>query len=727
MARRVYTFCRICEAACGLEVEVADNRIQSICPNRKHRVTRGFACPKGLGFHELEHSPDRLRTPLKRTAEGWREISWERAFREIGRKVRQLRDMYGPDSIAMYAGNGAGFGLMPLLSAQGFIQGVGSKNVYSSATQDCSNKFAVAQDMYGFPMTQSLPDYEHTDCLILIGANPVVSKFSFRGVSSVAAKLKAAFARGARIVSVNPRRTETARLAGEQVFIRPDTDVFFLLAFARELIHTGGVDHVQVNRYMRGFEAFAALTEPWTPERQAEVTGVAPGVLRDLVRSYRVADGAALYCSTGVNHGRNGGLAFWVLEAINAVSGNLDRRGGTLVGTGILDFPGFAVKNGFMMSTACSRIGSFRAVVDSLPGAILADEILTPGEGQVRALFVAAGNPVLTLPDSNKVCRALQQLELLVCVDLFRSLTGNHAHYLLPAASFLQRADINYIFQSMVGITDVPVLNYTDRVLEPEGQEKEENWIYAGLAVAGELPFMGSNLLTALIRRIRALSRLPWIGRFFGAALTLTPERIFALLLLLSRKSTLRRMRRRPHGLLLPPHQPGSFLGRRLYTRDGKLDLAPLRILRATERLEPHFAEELALRGRMKLVSKRELLTHNSYFQNGPSFVRGRRDRNYLTINPEDARKLGLQDRGWAVVSTERGSIRLTVEISKEMMLGAAAIPFGWGQQEADGLREARRTGGANVNLLTPSGPGHVDPVSGMAHLTGIPVEIRPG
>jgi anaerobic selenocysteine-containing dehydrogenase len=526
---------------------------------------------------------------------------------------------------------------------------------------------------------------------------------------------------------VNPRVTETARQVGEQVFIRPDTDVFFLLAFARELIRSGGVDRERVNRYMRGFEAFAAVTDPWTPERQAQVTGVAPEVLRDLVRSYRAADGAALYCSTGVNHGRNGGLAFWALEAINAVSGNLDRRGGTLVGTGILDFPGFAVKNSFMMSTACSRIGSFRAVVDSLPGGILADEILTPGEGQVRALFVAAGNPALTLPDSNKVRRALEQLELLVCVDLFRSVTGNYAHYLLPAASFLQRADINYIFQSMAGITDVPVLNYTDRVLEPEGQEKEENWIYAGLAAAAGVPFMGSNLLTALIRRVRALSRLPRVGRVLGAALTLTPERIFALLLLFSRKSTLRRMRRRPHGLLLPPHQPGSFLGRRLHTRDGKVDLAPPQMLCATERLETHFTDELTLRGRMKLVSKRELLTHNSYFQNGPSFVRGRRNRNYLTINPEDARRLGLQEQGWAVVSTEWGSIRLTVEISTEMMPGAVAIPFGWGQQEADGLQVARRAGGANVNLLIPSGPEHVDPVSGMAHLTGIPIEIRPG
>jgi anaerobic selenocysteine-containing dehydrogenase len=730
MARRVYTFCRICEAACGLEVEVHDNRIVSISPNRRHRVTRGFACPKGLRFHELEHSPDRLRAPMKRTAGGsggFREISWDQAFREIGAKVKQLRRDHGPDSIAMYAGNGAGFGLMPLFFAQGFIQGVGSKNVYSSATQDCSNKFAVAQAMYGFPMTQALPDYEHTDCLILIGANPVVSKFSFRGVSAPGARLKAAEARGARIVNVNPRRTETARLVGEQVFIRPDTDVFFLLAFARELIHGGGVDRQRVALTMRGYEQLAAVVEPWTAERQADATGVAPETLRDLVRSYRESDGAALYCSTGVNHGRNGALAFWILEAINAISGNLDRRGGTLVGRGLLDFPTFAVKNGFMMGKARSRIGSFRAVVDSLPGGILADEILTPGEGQVRALFVAAGNPALTLPDSIKVRRALEQLELLVCVDLFRSVTGNYAHYLLPAASFLQRADINYIFQSMLGITDVPVLNYSDRVLEPEGQEKQENWIYAGLAAAAGLPFMGSSLLTFLIRRVRSLKRLPWIGRPLATALTLTPERIFGLLLRLSRKSTLRRMRRRPHGLLLPPHEPGSFLGRRLHTRDGKVDLAPRVLLKAASRLESHYQDELSLRGRIKVVSKRELLTHNSYFQNGPSFVRGRRGRNHLSINPADARRLGLQNGGTAVVSTARGSIRLTVEISEDMMPGAAAVPFGWGQQDAEGLQVARTTGGANVNVLTPSGPEHVDPVSGMAHLTGIPVEVRPG
>ncbi|MBN1834709.1 MAG: molybdopterin-dependent oxidoreductase [Spirochaetales bacterium] len=736
MARRVYTFCRICEAACGLEIEVDDNRIVRISPNRHHRVTRGFACPKGLRFHELEHSPDRLRAPMKRIAGasaapgrpsgGFEDISWSQAFREIGAKVRQLRRDHGPDSIAMYAGNGAGFGLMPLFFAQGFIQGVGSKNVYSSATQDCSNKFAVAQGMYGFPMTQPLPDYEHADFLILVGANPVVSKFSFRGVAAPAARLRAAAARGARIVSVNPRRTETARLVGEQVFIRPDTDVFFLLAFARELIHTGGVDRERVDRHMRRYEQFAATVEPWTAERQAEVTGVSPETLRELVRAYREADGAALYCSTGINHGRNAALAFWILEAINAVSGNLDRRGGTLVGQGLLDFPSFAVKHGFMMGGARSRIGSFRAVADSLPGGILADEILTPGEGQVRALFVAAGNPALTLPDSNKVRSALQQLELLVCVDLFRSVTGNYAHYLLPAASFLQRADVNYIFQSLVGITDVPVLNYSDRVLEPAGEEKQEGWIYAGLAAAADLPFMGSHLLTRLIRVGRTVSRLGRIGRLLSAALTLTPERIFGLLLLLSGKTTLRRMRRRPHGLLLPPHQPGSFLGRRLHTPDGKVDLAPPVLLRAARGLEAHYGEELSLRGKIKLVSKRELLTHNSYFQNGPSFVRGRRGQNYLSINPEDAARLGLEQGGTALVATKRGSIRLTVEITADMMPGAVAVPFGWGQADAVGLRVARAAGGANVNLLTPSGPEHVDRVSGMAHLTGIPVEVRP-
>src|SRR5512136_198373 len=230
------TFCRICEALCGLVVEVQDGRVVRARADDEHVATRGFSCPKGLHQHEIYSSPDRLLHPEKRVEDRWQRIGWEQALTEIGAKVRRLREDHGPDSIAMYVGTAAGFGVLHPVFAQGFLTGIGSRSMYSSSTQDCANKFAVAREMYGFPFTQPFPDLERIECLVVVGANPVISKSSFLQVPNPARALQAIEARGGRVFVVDPRRTETARAAGQHVFIRPDTDVFFYLSFLRELL-----------------------------------------------------------------------------------------------------------------------------------------------------------------------------------------------------------------------------------------------------------------------------------------------------------------------------------------------------------------------------------------------------------------------------------------------------------------------------------------------------------
>ena len=277
-----------------------------------HVATRGFSCPKGLRQHEIYASPDRLQAPEKRTGDRWDRIGWEQALGEIGGKVRQLRQDHGPDSIAMYVGTAAGFGVLHPVFAQGFMTGLGSRSMYSSSTQDCSNKFAVAREMYGFPFTQPFPDLERVECLIIVGANPVISKWSFLQVPNPARALQAIESRGGRVFVVDPRRTETAQAAGEHVFIRPDTDVFFYLSFLRELLLEGEVDRTRLGRFTRGLDEVKELCAPWTPERTAEVTRVPPEKLREMVLAFREAKGAALYSSTGVNMGSNGSLAFWL-------------------------------------------------------------------------------------------------------------------------------------------------------------------------------------------------------------------------------------------------------------------------------------------------------------------------------------------------------------------------------------------------------------------------------
>ncbi len=715
-----YTFCRICECACGMIVSMRDGVIESIAPDREHVVSKGFACKKGLHFHEIDQSPDRLLYPMKRTGSSWETITWKQALREIGDKVKAIRKENGPDSIAAYAGNGSGFSLPHAFGLQGFMLGAGSKSMYSASSQDCSNKFAVAEQMYGTPAIQTLPDFDHAGCFIMIGANPAASRLSFANAPGVLRRLKDAEAAGCCIYHVNPRRTESVRIAGSHVFIRPGTDLFFLLAFAGELVRTGGVCRERVERFMKNYDRFESIVLPWTPERVGEVTAIPAGTIRELVAAYRDASSSILYCSTGVNHGPDPALSFWLIEAINAVSGNLDRKGGTLVGKGFIDLPRLSVRTGTLLSGLHSRIGGIRTVMDCFPGAILHDEIITPGEGQVRALFVSGGNPLLSFPDSLRLEEALKKLKLLVCVDIFKNETGNLAHYLLPATSFFQHPDINFVFQSMMGIMNNPVVNYSDTIRTPEAGQRDEFWIYRELARASGLNLYGSWAVRVILAVERVLGRIPLAGRL----IRLSQEKIFSMILRSTIGISLRRMRKNPHGILLDPIRGDSFLGKRVLTTDGRVDLAPAVYVEATAKLEARFREEIALRDTLKLINMRESLSHNSYYHNARSCVGGRRTTNYLHLSPADAERSGLCDGDMAMVRSAAGSVKVPVKVTDEMMPGAAALPHGWGHRDAEGLSVAREHAGVNVNYLTSSGPDWVDPLSGMARLTGIVIEV---
>jgi len=721
MVESHHTFCRICEALCGLEVDVEDGRVVQIRPDKHHVATDGYSCVKGLKQHKIYDSPDRLRYPLRRKKDGsgHERVSWDEALAEIGETVARLRRERHPDSIAMYVGTAAGFGALHPVFAQGFMDGVGSTSMYSSASQDCANKFAVAREVYGFPFTQPFPDLERTECLIIVGANPAISKWSFLQVSNPIKRLREIEARGARIFVVDPRRTETAKVAGEHVFIRPNTDVFFYLAFLRELMHTGGVDRKRVDAHMTGLDEVAALAEPWTPERVAEPTGIPAETLRRMVAAYREADGAALYSSTGVNMGGRGGLAFWIQEVINAVSGNLDRRGGTLVGRGVIDFAKFGVKRGILMKDDRSRVGGVRKVNDAYAGALLADEILTPGERQVRALFVTGGNPLLTMANAGRLRRAFQdELELLVCLDIQMSETASVATHVLPCTSPLQRPDLPFIFPLMLGLQRRPYLQATRPVVPPDGEQRDEATIYLDLAKACGTPLFGSRVAQGLLE----------LGRGMKGDGTVPQEALLSLLLRVTGQGSFRGLLRdAPHGRLRDDHADADFLGKRVYTDDGKVHLAPEALVAdARRRLDEAFAWETAHRDRLRLITKRQVTTHNSWTHNIDDFVDGHGGTNHLYMHPKDAAARGLQAGDLVDVSSRTATVRVPLRLTADLFPGAVALPHGWGHQGAKGQRTASRTRGVNANLLAADGPDAIEPETGMAHLTGIPVDVRP-
>ncbi|MGB5683351.1 MAG: molybdopterin-dependent oxidoreductase [Polyangiales bacterium] len=720
MAETVQTFCRICEALCGLDVTVEGDEVIDIKPDNDHVATRGYGCLKGLKQHKMYDTPDRLLYPMQRVDGELQRVSWDEALSSIGQKVRDLIDNHGPDSIAMYVGTAAGFGVLHPVFAAGFMQGVGSTSMFASATQDCANKFAVAHQVYGFPFTQPFPDLDNIECLIIVGANPAISKWSFLQVSNPIRRLKEIEARGAKIFIVDPRRTETAKVAGEHVFIRPNTDVFFYLSFLHELLRTTTIDRAHVDEYMTGFDELCAVAEAWPPERTAEVTQIPADILREMVRAYRDADGAALYCSTGVNMGTNGSLAFWLQEAINAISGNLDRRGGTIVSTGVIDFAAFGKKTGVLLQQNESRIGGFKSVNDALPGGILADEILTPGDRQIKALFVTGGNPLITMANSERLRDAFKELELLVVLDIQPSETASVATHVLPCTSPFQRPDLPFVFPLMLGLQSKPYLQATRAIIPPKGEQRDEATIYVDIAKASGINLWGSAVAQ---RAMELAKRLNGIGK--GEKQPSIPqELLLSGLLRATKQGSFKKLLQDKHGRLRPEHEPGSFLGKRIIREDGKMNLAPEVLLEQTQKLESDFELERATKDKLKLITKRAITTHNSWTHNIEDFVSGERSTNHLYMHPDDAARVGIEEGNLADVSSETSTVRVPVKLLSDLMPGTVALPHGWGHQDSK-MGVASKTTGVNVNLLAADGPDKLERVSGMAHLTGILVDVR--
>ena len=713
-----HTFCRICEASCGLEMELVDGKITAIKPNADHVGTSGFACMKGLNQHAMYDSPDRLTQPLKRVGDAFEPISWDQANREIGAKVKALRAK-SQHSIGMYVGTAAGFSILHPIFAEGFMRGIGSHNMYSSATQDCANRFASATEMYGFPFLQPFPDLDKINYLVVIGTNPVVSKWTFLQVPHPVQRLKSISARGGKIVVVDPRETETAKISDQHVFISPNADVFFFASFLNEVIARGAVRQDLIAKYMTGFDDLAALVKPWTAERTAEATGIDAQTLKNMVTEFLAADGAGFVSGTGLGMGRYGTVAHWLSECITALTGNLDREGGMLIGKGVFDFAAFARKNALFNRDPVSRIGGFKQLNGAFPGGILADEILTPGDDQIRGMFITGGNPLLTMANSARLSEAFEALDLLVVTDIYLNETASLAHYVLPATSPLERADLPFVFPLFLGLQDKPYIAATDAVVRPPGEARDEATIYTDLATASGVGLFGSGVTQFMFR---AMARLNSLGR---KRRSLPIRFILNLLLRITGQPSFRSLVKRPEGVAREGPDTGRFLAEKLTTDNGKLNLATPMMLGEAEGLEAAFASLTQESGGFKLITRRHHYTHNSWTQNIEKLTRGtERSTNHAYMHPDDAADLGLVEGDAVDIRSETAAIRLPLKMLAELKRGVVAVPHGWGHQRAKGLKVASSIGGANVNLLAADGPDKLERASGMAHLTGIDVKI---
>jgi anaerobic selenocysteine-containing dehydrogenase len=708
------TFCRICEPLCGMVATVEDGRLTQLRPDKEHPLSRGYACPKGIAMTGVQNDPDRVLYPLKRTGGPgeFERTTWEEALSDIAGRLRSLIDTRGPDSVAWYMGNPGAFSYSHTLWVKGFLDGLGSPHYYSAGSQDVNNRFAASALLYGSPLLLPIPDIKRTHFLLMVGANPLVSHGSVLSAPRIREQLNEITARGGRVVVVDPRRTETARQY-EHLPIRADADAWLLLSMLNVIFAEGLVDKEFMAAHTRGAEELARRCADFPPERAGEVTGIEPERVREVARAFATAPSAAAYGRTGSCLGRFGTLVAYLLDALNAVTGNLDRPGGSIFGNPPIALDEVAEKTGLATyGKIRSRIGGYPDVIGNLPATLLPDEITTPGKGQIRAFFVSAGNPVLSVPDGDALEAALGELDLMVSLDFYVNETNKHADYVLPATTFLEREDVPVAF---LGLFSTPFMQVTKPVLPPAGEARQEWEVVEDLAKRiGVAPYSASQLrmLAKLGFRIRPLQLINLLLRVGPAG------DLFGL----RRKGwSLQKVARHPHGIVLDDQLATGVLERKVRHADGRVRLDDAEAVTEIERLAT--ANGGGADFPLRMIGMRELRSHNSWMHNAPLLMRGGRTH-ALRMHPDDAAAAGIADGDEVRISSEAGSVEVAVELTDDMTRGTVALPHGWGHK--GGWQLANKAGGVNVNLLAPSGPDALERLAGMAHLSGIPVRVEP-
>ncbi|MDN3351981.1 molybdopterin-dependent oxidoreductase [Actinomadura sp. DC4] len=702
------TYCRICEPLCGLVATVEDGRLARLRPDGEHPLSRGFACPKGIAMADVQNDPDRVLRPLRRHGTDFEPVSWDEALDDIGRRLRRILRDHGGPSVGWYFGNPGAFSYSHALWLQGFMTAIGSPNLFTAGSQDINSRFVASRLLYGSLTRVPIPDLARTEFLLVVGANPLVSHGSAVSAPRIRDQLRAIVRRGGRVVVVDPRRSETAR-AFEHLPVRPDGDAWLLLSLLHVIFEEGREDAATLQSQARGVEALRAMAAAHPPEKTEDRTGVPADTVRTLARDLAAASSAAVYGRTGSCLGRHGTLVNFLLDALNVVTGNLDRPGGAVFGSSPLGLERLADRFGLASyGRRRSRVGGFPDVLGSFPAALMAKEITTPGRGRLRAMFVSAGNPVMSVPDGGELTAALSRLDLFVAIDLYVNDTSRLADYVLPATTFLEREDVPV---ASLGLFTTPFVQFTEAVVAPYGEARQE-W----------------QIIDAIVRRA---GRLPFVpGRRLGRLPLPAPERLLDLALRLGPRGdlfglrhglSLRALRRRPHGVILAEHVRTGVLRTVVRHRDRRVRLDPPEILAEAARLGER-ADDPAYP--LRLIGLRELRSQNSWMHNSATLMRGGRTHT-ARVHPADAAEHGVEDGRPCRITSPYGAIELPAELTAEVTRGTVAVPHGWGHH-GGGWRTANRAGGANVNLLTSSDPDQLETLAGMAHLNGVPIRIEP-
>jgi anaerobic selenocysteine-containing dehydrogenase len=725
--------CSLCEAMCGIVVEHRDGEVLSIRPDREDVLSRGHICPKAVALKDLHEDPDRLRQPMRRTATGWETVSWRAAFHEVERRISDVRARHGRDAVAIYLGNPTVHNLGAMLAVGDFIRSVRTRNLYSATSVDQLPHMVASHALFGHQFLLPVPDVDRTQLFICIGGNPVASGGSIMGAPGFERRVAALRARGGRFVVIDPRRTESAAIADEYLAVRPGTDVFLLLALLHEVFSSGREATGHLAARIDGVEALRGAVLAFDPTLLAARTGIPRERLARLAHEICEEPRALVYGRVGACTQEFGGLTLWLIYCLNAVTGHLDREGGMMFAEPAVDLTRAYGSTGHY-DRFRSRVRGLPEFGNELPVAALAEEMLTEGDGRIRALATFAGNPVLSTPNGRQLDRALEGLDFMVSVDMYLNETTRHAHLILPPTSPLERSHYDI---ALSGFAVHNVAKYSPPLFAGPAGALHDHEILAELTLRlGSPPGLAriaararaavpralgpDRTLDLMLRTgaygteyrgwVKLLAGLPGLGAL-RRQLAAPHRRPVGL--------SLKRLKAAPHGVDLGPLEPNLL--RRLATRDGRVALAPERFVadlaRAAEALQRP-APDLALIGR------RHVRSNNSWLHNSQRLVKGK-PRCTLQIHPQDAARRGVLDGTTVRLRSRVGEVRVAAEITTDVMPGVVSLPHGWGH-DRDGIRlgVASRHAGASINDVVDD--QRIDTLTGTAVLNGTPVEVEP-
>lgn len=710
--KTVKATCKVgaCEPQCGLDLEIDAGRIVGVRPDKSHPISQGYACIKGIALPEYQNDPDRLVKPIKKKGAEWETVSWDVATTEIGQKLRQIGDQYGPTAIATYWGNAAD--TTGMICANSLCSAFGSPNSFNVLSLEYTDRGAVAQRVLGDQTLILQPDADNAHFALLLGTNPLVTQGMtlLQRRPRIGGDLKSISKRGGKVVVVDPRVTETTLIADQHLMIKPGTDLFLLLSMIRRILLTHSEDKRFLEKYTNGKEHWISIIKDYDTAWAASVTGIEEHTINRLADEFAQADSGFVTTRVGVQTSHNTTLTEWAVLTLNTITGNIDKPGGVYHHSGAINNTELIHKFTRRKNPAASRIGKYPQIFGGPPCTVFADDVLSDDPDRIRALLVIAGNPVISFPNTKKIEKALEKLDLLVCIDLYKSDTGSFADYNLPASTIYEKGGLHILTQPF---EPYPFAEWRPKVVEPRGQSRPEWDITRDICRAARVPFLNNPIINILDKGME----------LFGSGFS---EQHLAQYLLMSgmsqKKMSVKKLMRSEGGVKFGDVEWGKFLSSGLRTPDKKIQLCP-----------PEFATELtqvlktlpSLNNNLPftLISGgRRLASFNTWTHNMPSLMEKLKG-NHAVMNEGDGKRLGIADGGTIRVTSETGTLDIRAVLSTDIREGVVVVQQFWGHHYNSGQQLANKHPGVNVNLL------HDDRVrdtfTGMPVFNGTPCKIE--